>query len=123
MGNHNEIEVRRMFEFEAAHQLPNYDGACAHVHGHSYKLEVALKAPINPVTGMVMDFKELNRIVTEEIVSKLDHKWLNDIFPMPTAEIMVQGMWDTLITVLPGLYEVVLYETANSCAKITRGED
>ncbi len=36
------LSVTKIFRFEMAHALPDYDGPCAHLHGHSYRLEVTL---------------------------------------------------------------------------------
>lgn len=77
----NVIRLTKYFTFEAAHALEGYDGACAEIHGHSYKLYVTVKgAPIsdesNPKFGMVMDFGELKRIVNEQVVAPFDHAFV-----------------------------------------------
>ena len=91
----NLIRVTRHEEFETAHLLPGYNGGCGRLHGHSYKLEVTVSGPIiedetNPKCGMIIDFKDLKKIVNEVAVDKYDHSYLNDYFPNPTAEIMVK---------------------------------
>lgn len=60
------------------HALLNYDGKCAHIHGHSYCLEITLMGrpdenKESTKHGMVMDFKDLKRIVKEQIILRLDH--------------------------------------------------
>jgi 6-pyruvoyltetrahydropterin/6-carboxytetrahydropterin synthase len=72
------IRITKRFSFEAGHALYGYDGKCKNLHGHSYKLFVTvIGTPImdkrNPKFGMVIDFTDLKRIVTEEIVDKFDH--------------------------------------------------
>jgi len=72
------IRITKRFSFEAGHALYGYDGKCKNLHGHSYKLFVTvIGSPItdkrNPKFGMVIDFTDLKRIVTEEIVDKFDH--------------------------------------------------
>jgi len=72
------IRITKRFSFEAGHALHGYDGKCKNLHGHSYKLTVTvIGTPItdktNPKFGMVIDFTDLKRIVTEEIVNKFDH--------------------------------------------------
>lgn len=72
------IRITKRFSFEAGHALYGYDGKCKNLHGHSYKLSVTvIGTPItdktNPKFGMVIDFTDLKRIVTEEIVDKFDH--------------------------------------------------
>ena len=62
------IRVTKEFHFEAAHFLPGYDGLCANLHGHSYRLLVTLRGEIlkdatSPKNGMVIDFSVLKGIV------------------------------------------------------------
>ena len=42
-----DVIVRRRFEFEAAHELPNHPGKCKNLHGHSYKLFVTVERPVD----------------------------------------------------------------------------
>ncbi len=75
MGN---IRITKQFSFETGHALYGYDGKCKNVHGHSYKLSVTvIGTPIrdkaNVKYGMVIDFGDLKKIVTEEIVDLFDH--------------------------------------------------
>jgi len=75
------IRLTKEFNFEMAHYLTGYDGACSNIHGHSYKLFVTvIGEPIaeanHPKLGMVMDFGQLKEMVNRRIVSKLDHALL-----------------------------------------------
>lgn len=75
------IRITKIFTFETAHVLYNYDGKCKNMHGHSYKLFVTVKGnPINdlenPKNGMVVDFGDIKKIVKEEIVDHWDHSVL-----------------------------------------------
>lgn len=61
-----------------AHALPGYDGACRHVHGHSFRLEVCVRGvpihqPGHPKDGMVMDFKQLKDLVQSAFIQHYDH--------------------------------------------------
>ena len=72
------IHITKIFTFETAHALYNYDGKCKNIHGHSYKLFVTIKGtPINDINhrknGMVMDFSDIKTIVKEEIIDIWDH--------------------------------------------------
>ena len=72
------IRITKIFTFETAHVLYNYDGKCKNMHGHSYKLFVTVKGnPINDLdhhkNGMVVDFGDIKKIVKEEIVDIWDH--------------------------------------------------
>lgn len=98
--------VTKLFEFEAAHHLPNYDGVCKNLHGHSYKLEVEVSGFIEEITGMIMDFKELKEIVNKYVVNVFDHSNLNDHFENPTAEIMVKWIFEKLEPIIENPREV-----------------
>jgi 6-pyruvoyltetrahydropterin/6-carboxytetrahydropterin synthase len=97
------VSVYRAEHFNAAHRLHNPDwdqdtntrvfGKCnlPHYHGHNYELIVQVNGVPDPITGFVINTKELSTIVKEEIVSRFDHKNLNldtDVFKNlnPTAE-------------------------------------
>jgi 6-pyruvoyltetrahydropterin/6-carboxytetrahydropterin synthase len=72
------IRVTKMFPFEMAHALQNYDGACRNIHGHSYVLYVTLiGTPVNnkldPKNGMVVDFGDIKGIVKKLIINEFDH--------------------------------------------------
>lgn len=119
------LTVTKIFEFEACHQLPNYEGACHNLHGHSYKLEVTVGGNINydspnPKIGMIIDFKDLKKIVKEVAVDKYDHSYLNDFFSNPTAEIMVGRIATNIMEKLPEnvyLVSCKLWETSTSYAE------
>lgn len=49
------MRVSKAFEFDSAHYLPGYDGKCANLHGHRWKIVVEFKGPILE-NGMVIDF-------------------------------------------------------------------
>ena len=72
------IRITKIYNFEMAHVLKDYDGPCRNIHGHSYKLFVTVTgSPItdhqSPKKGMVMDFKDLKAIVKDHIVNRFDH--------------------------------------------------
>ena len=75
------IRLTKEFSFESAHALDGYEGACREIHGHSYRLLVTVRGC--PSTeggasdeGMVMDFGELKRIVTQQVVARMDHAFV-----------------------------------------------
>ena len=113
--------VRRRFEFEAAHRLPNHSGKCKELHGHSYKLFVKVERAVDEASGMVIDFSDLKTIVAAAVVARLDHVYVNDLIDNPTAERMALWVWTELKPRLSGLLEIELQETSN-CSVIYRGE-
>ena len=106
--------LKRRFRFEAAHRLPRYDGPCSRVHGHTYRLIVALELPVDPTTGMSMDFFEVDRTVRTAVLEQLDHRDANDVMENPTAENLAIWIWGRLQEPLPSILEVELYETEES---------
>lgn len=115
------MRVRRIFDFEAAHQLPHHPGKCRNLHGHSYRLVVTVDRPVDPRTALAIDFSDLKQTVRSEVVDVLDHTYVNDRIENPTAEAMAVWIWNRLREPLPGLVEVELWET-RSCAVVYRGE-
>ena len=117
------LTITKHFGFEACHHLPHYKGACHNLHGHSYKLDVTVGGSIikdGPKQGMIMDFKDLKKIVKDYVVDKLDHEDLNNHYPNPTAEIMVVDIGKTIMQNLPDnvyLVSVKLWETEDSYAE------
>jgi len=126
--------ITRQVEFSSSHVCRNpalseeenreIFGAAAnpHGHGHNYVLEVTLSGDPDPVTGMVLDLKELKRILNRAVVEPYDHRFLNYEVPpfervIPTAENIAIDIWNRLaphFTDTRGkLHSVRLYETAD----------
>jgi 6-pyruvoyltetrahydropterin/6-carboxytetrahydropterin synthase len=119
------MQIRKHFRFEAAHVLPHHPGKCARLHGHSYRLEVAVRGPLQsegPARGMIADFDTIKTVVRSEAVDVLDHQNLNDFMDNPTAEQIVMWIWRRLDPQLDGLDELVLWETSTSCAVLRRSD-
>ncbi|MBO0779111.1 MAG: 6-carboxytetrahydropterin synthase [Ktedonobacteraceae bacterium] len=141
--------ITREFTFEASHHLPNHKGKCRRPHGHSYRLQIALRGPIKEAPGqsddgMVMDFDDLKRIVNQTIIDELsdavprgrdarpvpsggmDHNDLNALTGIrTTAENLVHWIWDALVAGgVPDhlMYRVRLWETEKGWVEISRAE-
>lgn len=140
------IRITKKFTFETGHALYGYDGKCKNVHGHSYKLFVTVIG--SPITdknhvkfGMVIDFGDLKKIVSEEIISVYDHATvLNKNTPhaelaevlkeqghniilvdfQPTSEMLVINFAEKIQKCLPQniqLHSLKLQETESSYAE------
>jgi 6-pyruvoyltetrahydropterin/6-carboxytetrahydropterin synthase len=111
------VELVKDFRFEAAHFLPNVlEGhKCRRTHGHSFKGEIAVRGPVDPKLGWVMDFADLKKAV-DPIVTELDHYLLNDIEGLenPTSELLAIWLWRRLASQLPNLFRVTIEETCTS---------
>ena len=69
-------------------------------HGHNYMLDVTVRGPIDPLTGMVIDLGELKGIVNATVIERFDHADLNadPLFRdrIPTTENIAIAVWDLL---------------------------
>lgn len=111
------MEIFKEFTFEAAHDLPNTpDGhKCRRLHGHSFRVRLAVEGPVDEHTGWVMDFAEI-KAAFHPIWERLDHHYLNDIpgLENPTSEVIAKWIWGELKPALPQLSEVKLWETCTA---------
>jgi 6-pyruvoyltetrahydropterin/6-carboxytetrahydropterin synthase len=89
-------------------------------HGHNYVVEVSVEGQPDPVTGMVLDLKELKELLNREVVAPYDHRFLNYEAPpfdqvTPTTENIAREIWRRLEPHLLGaarrLHSIRLYET------------
>ena len=91
------MTVFRNFRFHAARYLPNLDDnhICKKMHGHTFNLTVHITGPVNKNDGFVIDFFDVDTIVNNTIISKIDHKVLNDIDDLsnPTSENLTKWIW------------------------------
>jgi 6-pyruvoyltetrahydropterin/6-carboxytetrahydropterin synthase len=95
------LHIAKTFRFEAAHRLPNHDGKCRNLHGHSWVLKVwvwgqVIEAVADPKEGMVMDYGDLKAVI-QPIVDELDHRYLNEICDVPTSENLLIWLADYLV--------------------------
>ena len=85
--------------FAAAHCLINYQGDCENLHGHNWKVEVAVIAKDLDTAGLGIDFKLL-KLETNELLKTLDHKYLNDLEPFremsPSSENLARYIYRKL---------------------------
>jgi len=124
------IYVTRKAEFAASHYYHNpalsaeenrrIFGKCnnPHGHGHNYTLEVTVAGEVDPTTGMVMDLKELKRLLEKEVLEAMDHRFLNKEVPafattIPTTENIAVEIWKLLAPkIVSGkLHRIRVYET------------
>ncbi len=114
-----ETSVTCLFRFESAHQLPMHPGKCKNLHGHGYKLEVSVSGKIGE-DGMIVDFADLEQVVEREVITRYDHKLLNDIIPNPTAELIALDAWELLSNTGIEISRLRLFETPDCYVEITK---
>ena len=133
------VELGRRYRFAASHRLHTSQlseeencrvfGKCnnPHGHGHNYTLEVTVAGEPDPVTGMVLDLKELKEILEREVMQRMDHRHLNYEVPelagqIPTCENIAQVIWKLLEPKITQgrLHRVRLYESPDLFADCYR---
>ena len=97
------LSITKIFHYEMAHALHHYDGACAAIHGHSYRLEVTVTGPVitdraHPKCGMIMDFADLKQVVQTTVLDRFDH-----------ALVLNSAVAEDVRTVLEGNYNNVVW--------------
>ena len=93
------------FGFEAAHQTPPYAG----LHGHSFRVEVALTGEPDPVFGWTHNLNDVEPVIAH-VRRELDHRYLNEIegLAIPTLENVARWIWERLEPRLTGLEHVMV---------------
>jgi 6-pyruvoyltetrahydropterin/6-carboxytetrahydropterin synthase len=115
--------ISKKFKFEAAHQLDRLPDThpCSRLHGHSYTVEVVLKAEsLDAEKGWVMDYGDLSKLM-DPIIKELDHHNLNDLgWGLPTtAECIAVVIYNKLQGKCP-LAWVKVSETEKTWAIFTK---
>ena len=111
------VRLVHEFRFESAHRLPHVPAGhkCQRLHGHSFRVEIAVAGPVNPDTGWFIDFDVLYD-AWRPLHNQLDHNYLNDLAGLenPTSEHLSKWIWDRLKVSLPSLDQVTLWETCEA---------
>ena len=111
------VRLVHEFRFEAAHRLPRVPEGhkCARLHGHSFRVELAVAGPVDQETGWFIDFGVLYALWAP-LHDALDHRYLNEIDGLenPTSEVLSKWIWDQLKPRLPSLVRITLFETCEA---------
>jgi len=121
-----ELTVQRTFS--AAHHLRDYDGPCARMHGHNYRVEITVAGAQPANNGMLLDFGEL-KTICDGVLDELDHQCLNELPPFTeqnvTSENLAAHIYHEIVAQLPfdgvRLARVRLWESDSS--SVTYWED
>jgi 6-pyruvoyltetrahydropterin/6-carboxytetrahydropterin synthase len=111
------VRLIKEYRFEAAHRLPRVPAGhkCARLHGHSFKVELAIAGPVSSETGWFIDYGDLDAL-WQPIHDRLDHHYLNEVEGLdnPTSEVLAKWLWDRLRPGLPSLERVIVHETCDA---------
>ena len=135
------MRLTRRYRFSASHRLHSDQlteaendvtyGKCnnPYGHGHNYVLEVTVQGPVDGITGRVADLPSLDDFVQKEIVSRYDHRNLNEQVEelsgvVPTTEVVSAAIHARLDAhwpgQLPALDRVRIWETRNNIFEVSK---
>ncbi|MBI3251986.1 MAG: 6-carboxytetrahydropterin synthase QueD [Candidatus Omnitrophica bacterium] len=127
-------KISKEISFCYGHRLLDYDGKCAHPHGHNGKIEIVLETEKLDKRGMVYDFGDIKEIIQKWVNQELDHKMIlrkddalvpilkklgEPFFEMkenPTAENLAKLVYEYAHSKKLPIAKVVFWETPNSSA-------
>lgn len=136
-----DAQLTRRVRFAAAHRYrkPEWSeeqnaevfGLCARpsYHGHNYHCSVTVEGAVDPVTGMVMDLGDLDRVLATEVVQRFDHRNINLDVPefaegklIPTGENLALFIMDRVQAALGSVRvrSVQIDEDETLSATVTR---
>lgn len=117
------FRLEKEFRFEASHQLPQHDGKCARLHGHSWVGRLIVEGPAlvqeGPKTGMLLDYGDLSAAIRPLLENQLDHWHLNESTGLenPTSEVLAEWIYYRIKRRIPELVAVQINETCTSQAE------
>jgi 6-pyruvoyl tetrahydropterin synthase len=92
------VDITRIYRFEAAHYLPNWEGPAGRLHGHSYTVEATTAAGVPT--------EDTDRLWKHAVEPLVEHQHLNDHFDDTTVE----GLAVALLNLLPEATAVSVQE-------------
>ena len=129
--------VTKRIEFCYGHRLLDYQGMCAHPHGHNAVAEIEIRTDALDARNMVVDFNDIKRLVKGWIDRELDHKMIlrrddplarslealgEPVYLLdsnPTAERIARLLFDVAREQGLSVVRVTLWETPTSWATYT----
>ncbi|MCD7959772.1 MAG: 6-carboxytetrahydropterin synthase QueD [Ruminococcus sp.] len=126
--------------FDSAHFLSGYQGKCANLHGHTWRIDVEIASEQleweGEKRGMLLDFNDLKKIV-KNLADSFDHTLIYEENTLqnttvealsaegfhlttvpfrPTAECFAKHFYTNLKDSGLPIYRITVYETPNNCA-------
>ena len=116
-------ELKIVTHFAAAHQLTMVGEKCENLHGHNWKIEVYVAGKKLDEAGVLIDFGVIKKHVAE-IMSLLDHKFLNDLDyfknNQPSSEniagVIARELQKRIDNTAVSVSKVAAWESENACA-------
>jgi len=105
--------------FSSAHALRGYSGPCENLHGHTWKVEIAIVGEKLNEIGILVDFKDV-KTKLNKIIDRFDHQNLNDLPEFkttnPSCENISKIIFEQLKPSLPELQKVTVWESPTTSA-------
>ncbi len=121
------FKIRIRDSFSSAHMLRGYHGDCERLHGHNYKIEVAICSDDLNEIGILADFRDVKQAL-KDCLNPLDHRLLNDLQEFtsdnPSAENIAKHIFLKLksrIKEPARLLEVEVWENESCSAVFSEG--
>ena len=129
--------VTREVCFSYGHRLLQHEGKCGRLHGHNGRIRITLASETLDMAGMVVDFLDIKRLVTQWVEENLDHRMILDrddpavaalqalgeplcvVDFNPTAENLARHVFQHLRSIGLPVAEVLFEETANCSASFS----
>jgi 6-pyruvoyltetrahydropterin/6-carboxytetrahydropterin synthase len=126
--------VIREIRFNYGHRLLDYEGKCAHLHGHGAYVQIEITSEKLNSGGMVMDFYDIKSSLGQWIQDTLDHKMIlcerDPLIPAlkkageplvllkenPTAEVLAKWIYEEARRRRIPVSKVTLWETEHNGA-------
>jgi 6-pyruvoyltetrahydropterin/6-carboxytetrahydropterin synthase len=120
-------EISTETAFSAAHYIAGYDGDCARLHGHNWRVRVAITAAENKPMGFTYDFRKLRALINE-VAKQVDHSVLNELPQFegknPTAETIAEWFYretsERIKDAAVAVARVEVWESPLNCATYFR---
>jgi 6-pyruvoyltetrahydropterin/6-carboxytetrahydropterin synthase len=111
------FELKSHFQIESARFLPKLPEThpCSRMHGHSFKIILTLRGPLDHQIGWVQDYHEINEVM-RPVLGEIDHRVLNEVSGLenPTSEILAKWIFERAKVKLTLLKSVTIMETPST---------
>jgi 6-pyruvoyltetrahydropterin/6-carboxytetrahydropterin synthase len=131
------IGIYKEVHIDTSHRLLHYNGKCANLHGHRWKVEVWMEGEPNPVTQILIDYSLIKKVIDKydhQIILNIDDPMvarIREFHPVittpgdPTSELMAAVIRDDLSSACRDLgipatvSKIRVWESPTACAEIT----
>ncbi|MEB3245407.1 MAG: 6-carboxytetrahydropterin synthase [Vampirovibrionales bacterium] len=112
------FEVMIEGHFCAARHLLNYQGPCAQIHGHNFKVQAYAQTRTLDAANVAIDFNVMQAALNK-LLQHLDHQDLNALEAFkgvsPSTEFLCQWLFEALLPSVPQLSKITIWDMPGSC--------